>query len=175
MHVRTALFVLATAASALAATTAHAGGEPHSDAVNATGACNGALPSYEGALRKRALAIANEGTAPAFVSCSVPTDGFQNQGYQAGALTFLNRTGNPVAFNCTMVAGVASGLAPGLEPAYYTKLVAVAANGGVQVPWLTSEYGVEIFERPINFSCQLPAGVEIALIGGNYVVEPAPK
>ena len=50
------------AAAALHATPARA-----SHWSNAVDTCQGSLPSFEGALRKRPLAIVNEGTSNAFV------------------------------------------------------------------------------------------------------------
>ncbi|HST45355.1 MAG TPA: hypothetical protein VLK29_09045, partial [Luteimonas sp.] len=38
---------------------------------NATGLCQAALPAYDGLIRKRPVAIRNEGDAAAFVSCSL--------------------------------------------------------------------------------------------------------
>ncbi len=38
--------------------------------ANATSYCQAALPAFEGAIRKRPLAVQNEGTTNAFVTCS---------------------------------------------------------------------------------------------------------
>ena len=46
---------------------------PRSLTVNAAGACNGALPSFEGALRKRPTAISNEGAAQRMKSSMWPS------------------------------------------------------------------------------------------------------
>lgn len=40
--------------------------------AHAAETCQAALPAYETAIRKRPLALTNEGVAPAFVTCSLP-------------------------------------------------------------------------------------------------------
>lgn len=69
---------------------------------NAPAHCQGALPNFEGNLRKRPLALHNEGASTAFVTCAVPTQGrvtelrvsLWKQGYDvSGTVT------------CTAVAG----------------------------------------------------------------------
>jgi hypothetical protein len=52
--------------------------------AQAVAVCQGALPSFEGAIRKRPLAVQNEGTTNAFVTCAL-----NNTGYNAGT-TFIS-------------------------------------------------------------------------------------
>ena len=133
---------------------------PRSLTVNAAGACNGALPSFEGALRKRPTAISNEGAANAFVSCSLAGDA-SNTGNVDLQVGFTNKSAAPVSFACTFVDGYAQGFF-GLEPLYYPTTVAVAANAIGAAQW-TAEEGTA-FSNNANVSCVLPPGVEINLL-----------
>jgi hypothetical protein len=132
--------------------------------INATGACNGALPSFEGALRKRPTAIANEGTAPAFVSCSTPGD-FFNDGNNFVALGFSNRSAVSVTFTCTFVDGFAP---PFGAPAFYPQEVTIPANSPGVAIWEPASEGVALFTGNANFNCNLPVGVEINLLEVQY-------
>jgi hypothetical protein len=73
--------------------------------ANGSGVCQAALPSYEGQIRKRPLAIQNEGTAAAFITCSpsslqyVPMQDFGHGVFLA------NNSAASVTVNCTAVMG----------------------------------------------------------------------
>lgn len=142
----------------------------HSDGSNATGPCNGALPAFEGALRKRPLALRNEGTTSAFVSCSLQTDGGQNNGYGTALLTFVNRNATSTAVDCTMVNGtVAELVALGEDPpTFFPQTLGIPANSAGVMTWEAPDFQLTTFNRWLNFTCNLPPGVEIALIGGTY-------
>lgn len=43
--------------------------------VNASAHCQAALPVFDGLIRKRPLAVVNEGQAGAFVTCAIPMQG----------------------------------------------------------------------------------------------------
>lgn len=141
--------------------------------INASGNCNGALPTYEGALRKRPLAIRNEGTTNAFVSCSIPRSQ-ADDGYTLVGAYFTNSTGSDKTINCTLVDG-AVGIG---EPALYPRSLILAAGTTNFIAWNSEEFELAEFASWINVSCNLPAGTEIGLIGGYYGFEngvpPAP-
>lgn len=147
---------------------------------NATGFCNGSLPSFEGALRKRPLAIANQGATPAFVSCSAPS-GYRSAGNRNFLVTFVNRTTEAVAVNCTLVDGVVDELAALVPmfapPVYYPKSIAVSAGAAGIVVWSPAGEGVEAFTEYANVNCILPPGVEINLVGADYdeIGDPEPE
>lgn len=174
-----ALATTATLAALLMASAVNAGepGAVHSDLVNATGACNGALPGFEGALRKRALAIANEGSTIAFINCSVPTDGDQNPGYFDATATFVNRSAATATVNCTLVGGIVAEVGELFDmepPAFRSKSVTIALGAGHSLQWQRQEFGVPTLGRLINFSCTLPPRIEIALVGGSYQLPQSP-
>lgn len=133
---------------------------PRTYLVNAAGNCNGALPSFEGALRKRPTAVVNEGTSNAFVSCSLAGDAGNsgNVGFQIG---FSNRNAAPVSFACTFVDGYAAPFLGG-EPVFYPQTIEIAANAVAAAVWAPAEG--EVFSNNANVSCALPPGVEINLL-----------
>lgn len=135
--------------------------------INASGNCNGALPSFEGALRKRPQAVRNEGTTSAFVSCSIPAAD-ADDGYTLVGTYFTNSSGSGQTINCTMVDGT-----PAVETAagFYPKSLVLPAGTTSFIAWSATEFALTRFNSWINFSCNLPAGTEISLIGGYYGFE----
>lgn len=137
---------------------------------NAVGVCQGALPSFEGAIRKRPLGINNEGSTPAFVSCTVNSEAsYLAQVIQDFAILLTNR-GPVTELTCTLVDGIApatSGpLAGAFPPVYYPKTIAIpdgtAGGTSASIAW-------DLDDRPEGFifpalSCLLPPGVEINFI-----------
>ncbi|WP_457007542.1 hypothetical protein [Luteimonas sp. A537] len=163
--------ITAIAAGLLVAASASAAPVIRAHTVNAAGACNGALPSYEGELRKRPLGVQNEGTAPAFVTCSLPGDFYASANLMLVA-AFTNQNAAPVDVNCTFVDGMTP---PFDAPAYYPQTITVAANGANIGEWLPPEG--QAFSSLANVSCSLPAGValnvlEVAYVEDNGVDDP---
>ena len=139
--------------------------------IKAAGNCNGALPSYEGELRKRPLGVQNEGTATAFVTCSLPGDFFASGNFLVAA-AFTNQNSTPVTVNCTLVDGAT---APFMVPAYYPQSITLPANGVDVFEWTPA--GEEPFTALANLSCNLPPGVainvlEVIFMEDNGVEEP---
>lgn len=131
-------------------------------ATSAVNNCQGALPSFEGAFRKRPLGVANEGTSLAFLSCAAlsPSTG-DSEIYQVAAL-FINRGGASATVDCTLVDGIALPF-PSFPPIYLPKSVAIPAGAFSILVWNdVDDNGGDPFEIP-NISCALPPGVEINL------------
>ena len=122
--------------------------------------CQAALPAYEGLIRKRPLAVQNEGTATAFVTC-----GFVNDATSTGTRKvfayFLNNDSAARQVTCTLVTSVA-----GATNLYFTKSITIPANSTGQ--FLTWEAGVDTggtyFSRWVALSCSLPVGTGIAYL-----------
>ncbi|MEP6635012.1 MAG: hypothetical protein ABJA62_12480 [Luteimonas sp.] len=141
---------------------------------SAVGLCQGALPSFEGALRKRPLAINNEGTTASFVSCTVDSEAaYAAQQVQDIAILFTNR-GAATAVNCTLVDGIATATAGPLAgvgvPEFFPKTLNLAAGtaGGTH-----GKLGWNLTDKPAGFflpavSCLLPPGVEINFVQHIY-------
>ena len=119
--------------------------------------CQSATPSHEGALRKRPLALQNEGTATAFVTCNM---------VNVAAATELtvyvsSMTSGPKTLSCTAVAGTQSGSA-----SYSTQ---TAPFSGVSpepaaLSWFPIHFGVGgnvLPSKLVSLSCALPPGTGI--------------
>ncbi|WP_133000534.1 hypothetical protein [Luteimonas arsenica] len=71
---------------------------------NASAHCQAALPMYDGMIRKRPLAVVNEGAGTSFVTCAIPT-----QGRIVSLELFASaRGGVPAQLTCTAVSGLES-------------------------------------------------------------------
>lgn len=125
---------------------------------NAAGMCQGALPAFDTQIRKRPLAIRNEGTQPAFVSCSLPAT--NGQMHSSVEIIFANSNAAPASVNCTVVTGRANFSTP---PQYYTlpTLVLQANQPGGRLH--TFDNAVDA-ANTVNVSCNIPAGVSLDYI-----------
>ena len=135
---------------------------------NAVGSCNGALPGFEGALRKRPLAIANEGTSNAIVSCTLAIDQTQSEGNAIVGVVLINRSAQLVAVSCTFVDGSAPEVPGPIPPTYYVENIALAAGEGNSLLWQAADHGLTTFSVLGSTSCSLPPGVEIAAMLNVY-------
>lgn len=163
------VLVAAAAAGLGAVSIAASAGSYYSNAV---GICQGALPSFEGRLRKRPLAIANEGTSNAFLSCTLPLDQTVVQANTVVGVALVNRSDALVAVACTFVDGTVAELEGGVVPTLYPKNIALAAGEGASLRWLASEYDLPAFSRIASVSCSLPPGVEIAAMATAFTESP---
>lgn len=122
--------------------------------------CQGSLPSFEGALRKRPLGINNEGTTTSFVSCSLRAP-LGEIDVETITVLLTNRSGNAVDVSCTLIDGTAP---PVGQPRYQTKSVAIGTNAYQLVGWTReADNGGESYAIP-NLNCALKPGVEINII-----------
>lgn len=147
-------------------------------ASNAVDMCNGALPGFEGALRKRPLAIANEGGASAFVTCSF-TSGYNMTGIYDAVVFATNRGTSAVNVTCTFVNGVVPEVvqyAPAYPlPTYYPTTVNLVPGQFAPIAITAEAYGLEAFPAPhMNVNCSIPPGVEMNLVGYDYNEPPVP-
>lgn len=108
---------------------------------NATGVCQGALPVYDTEIRKRPLALRNEGDASAYVSCSLPSNVLAN----IIAYTYVvNRNAAAVDVDCTFIAGVVVEILP---PDYYPLSVSAGPGVATLLEWDAGDYGLPSFRR----------------------------
>jgi hypothetical protein len=154
----------ATAAATLAVV---AMSMPHARAAtsasNATGMCQSALPVFDTQIRKRPLGVSNEGSSSAFVSCSVPV-GYNPDTVDNGAIFLTNRNAGAVIVSCTLVDGALAAQDPG----YYPQTVAALPGEVTIIVWDPADHGLETFQSYPNYSCNLPPGVEINVVGNDY-------
>jgi hypothetical protein len=131
---------------------------------NGAGSCQSALPVFDGNIRKRPLGIGNEGSSAAFVSCSLKADDFYRSRNKLSGVGFANHNASAVTVNCTLVGGTAGVTAV----TYFPKSISVPGNlSGVVLPWDTSDNGGAEIDNTVNFSCQLPVGIDINFIFTN--------
>ncbi len=126
----------------------------------AVGACQPALPTYDGNIRKRPLAIQNEGSTVAFVTCSFPTDATAGSFFKA----FMNLDNSSAAarsVTCTLVQGVSgSSTRPSI-----TKTVVLPANTTqTTMRWEAADNGGVALSPVVSASCSLPEGTAISYV-----------
>lgn len=142
---------------ALSAPAARAGTVPHVLMQQAVGNCQAALPVYDAMLRKRPLAIVNEGSANAYISCALPGEMNTGIGGVIGVeFGFTNYNPEPVAVTCTLVNGDRAG-AP-----TFTRTANVTADPvGVYAIGFSSEIhnGGQDFSPVVSASCVVPPNV----------------
>jgi hypothetical protein len=130
--------------------------------ANATSFCQTALPVFDGNVRKRPLAVQNEGTGDAFVTCS-----FTGQVVEldSAGLYAVNNGSSDATLSCTAVTGLNDSLNE-----YVTKTITITASDVGGMIWAGADFagapdtipGLGLF----NVSCKLPPGVGI---GSAYV------
>ena len=129
---------------------------------NATGACQSALPVFDGQIRKRPLALQNEGTASAFVSCSfMGTDrGIGGpRSVNAVYLSADNNTASDVSLTCTLVDGYSGG-----SNTFIPKTITMLPNSKVNTfLWQPSDNGGLNYAYTVNVSCNLPVGTGLSV------------
>ncbi len=123
--------------------------------TQASGACQGALPNYENNFRKRPLAVANEGTTNAFVTCGVRTT---EDTYPANAveLYVTNRNTADVDVSCTLVDGIIDNTIGFAN--YYPQTV--TATAGVDTAFSWSGFGSPWQQ----ISCNVPSKIEVNML-----------
>lgn len=122
---------------------------------NASGFCQPALPVFDGQIRKRPTAVANEGTTNAFVSCSMQTSPEDaNHSISVVALVLYNRGTTDREVTCNLVHGFQAG------STLFPLTLTVPAGWRQFFEWTAGDVGVAEIDFA-NFNCNLPVGVDI--------------
>lgn len=131
------------------------GGFNLTQAANPTAWCQPATPFSDGFMRKRPLAIQNEGTAASFVTCSIPLLLGGPISLRVEASSFNGTEGATVS--CTMVSG---SYEVGVEPRRITKSLSINDDNSVNtVQWDGPDFeGLTLNDGLVNLSCLLPPG-----------------
>lgn len=158
-----ALSVAILAAGACAAGQAQAAPITRNYLIQPAANCQGNLPNSEGNLRKRPLAIANEGTSTAFVTCGFQDINNGGTGTVSVTTWFINRSPAPVTVNCTLVNGIWG--APYFSVGFFPKSVTIApAAPPTIIQWTAAaDNAGSNFVAP-SLSCALPAQTDLSLI-----------
>lgn len=140
---------------------AEAATQPRQIATHPTNVCQSSLPVFDGNIRKRPLAVQNEGTGNAFITCSYPS----GEGRAAGISPttrvwqyFVNTTAAPITVSCTGVSGY-----PGLGNEYIVKSLELAPNStNGQISWFAADFSGSPTTFPgqsmFSTNCVLPPG-----------------
>ena len=138
---------------------------------NGTGACQVTLSVYESVVRKRPLAIQNEGNSPAFVTCSPAS--FQGAGandIEGYTVRLVNRGTSLVNVSCTAVIGSDGVASP--VPVYSVKSANIGGGGGSAViAWRTLDSTGYTTAVPFNLQCNLPPKIGISIIEINQNID----
>ena len=138
----------------------------HVNASQPTARCQGALPAFETQIRKRPLAVQNEGTATSFVTCSFEFDAGESvSGAELLDTYFTNLSGVEKTVNCTAVTGFSTGV---------NEYVSLSTVVPVPTPddddlddtgnpyWFAEDFlGGGMASGLISISCNLPTGVGV--------------
>lgn len=133
----------------------------HANASGPAARCQGALPAFETAIRKRPLAIQNEGTSPAFVTCSFEVDAGNAIGNAPVLLdTYFSSSVGPIDITCTAVSGFQGG-----TNEFVSQTITIdpadpeepQGNGF----WADTDFDEGLGSGLISISCQIPPGVGI--------------
>ncbi len=119
---------------------------------NAPAHCQGALPNFEGSLRKRPLALQNEGATSAYVTCAIPTQGR----VEALEMYASSHDGSASEVTCTAVTGYKGG-----TNLYVPQTVVTSADGDwTGLVWEAEDFqSVDVFPSSyIALSCNLAPG-----------------
>ncbi len=152
-----AVLVVSVAGAYASSASAQTATNLSSTAANATAHCQGALPAFETAIRKRPLGVQNEGTANAFVTCSFEADAFAAEdGILSLDTYFTNTSAAAVNLTCTAVSGFEGG-----TNEFVSKTTPIAAGGQGNPFWDAGEFTNGLFEGLISISCAVPVGVAV--------------
>lgn len=128
-----------------------------------TGICQSALPVFDGNIRKRPLAVQNEGTGAAFITCSYPSGEGRVVGGSPTTRVWqylVNISASPVTITCTGVAG-----SPASSEAVVKSIEVPANSSAAQISWFAADFPGAPATFPGNgafsASCLLPPGAGV--------------
>ncbi|MGY1457511.1 MULTISPECIES: hypothetical protein [unclassified Luteimonas] len=137
--------------------------EYHANSSQPAARCQSALPVFDTLIRKRPLAVQNEGDAATFITCAFAFDGAAALNNSAILLDtyFSNFSGADAEVSCTAVTGYAGG-----ENEYVSFSVVVPNESADpeegNLFWYDTDFEAGGMEYSlIAISCNLPAGVGI--------------
>ena len=150
---------LVVAVASVFAAPVQAAEEVNEVGANAVSHCQGNLPASETTLRKRPLAVQNEGTTSAFITCSFSTqyDGEDIREIGGFGVFLNNKSATPKTVSCTGVAGFDSNT----TNVFLNKSVVIAAAGEGTIFFTSVDNGGDGFYPLVNLSCNVPAGAGI--------------
>jgi hypothetical protein len=159
-------FVVAALASAVPVLAAQAVTVERQEVRMSADVCQPALPAFDAAFRKRPLAIVNEGSASAYITCAFGGVFNGIPSVKTATVGFTNTGSSARTVNCTLVdahAGV-------MDPDFFPKTISVPAAGSPVALLIWSainDNGGTRFTYPAA-SCSLPPGVGVQVTNHTY-------
>jgi hypothetical protein len=154
-----AVIVLSCAAAALASPTLRAATIERQEVRLSADVCQPSRPGVDSTFRRRPLAMQNEGTSTAFLTCAFGGvfNGVPSQ--KTLSVGFTNANPSPVTVSCTLV-DAHDGV---INPEFFTKSISVAAAGS---PVTLLQWSAVADNEGVNFtypavSCAIPAGIGV--------------
>ena len=126
----------------------------------AVSACQSALPVFYGVIRKRPLAVQNEGSAGAFITCGLEGVFYAAPHNSYVGIGLLNNGSATVTVNCTLVDG-GSGFS---NPEYLPDSATISPGAMQTISWYPEGEG---FIYPA-ISCSLPPGTGITYVSRRF-------
>jgi hypothetical protein len=137
------------------------------DAVPAVDGCQPALPTFDGNIRKRPLAMQNEGSTGAFITCGARgAYGLGAPSIRVVALGLINLGPSAVTMRCTLVDDYSG------EAIYLPATVTVPAGERSSLGW--GSYNAPATYGAPAISCHLPPGTGITSVIRGYEEEMDP-
>lgn len=165
MQFRSPLPMFLAAAALVAAATVPQPAAATRVVASAPAICQGALPAFETQLRKRPLAIQNEGTASAFVTCAFNNPGTNSGGSRISTVTIhLQNSASARTVSCTAVNTVAGASSAGALYATRSVRVPRDAAGSTALEFVPADFEQGAFLLPgdaVSVSCSLAPGMGI--------------
>lgn len=131
-----------------------------------TANCQSALPAFDGNIRKRPMAIGNEGTSTAFLTCDTESISNYGPGFLVVAVYLRNRAAAAdITVNCTLVSGI-------FVPAIAIPMTsgAIPQGGTATISWSAEDEDDDTLRAP-GISCALPPGIDISAVQYVYPEE----
>lgn len=134
--------------------------------------CQGALPNFEGNFRKRPLAVVNQGTTNAFLTCGLTSQyDSSTGGVPEVLLVVTNRNAASTDMSCTLVDGYVDSTVGFAD--YFPQTMTVAGASSTSFDWSASTTGgtnAPVYGYP-GISCNVPGSFEVNIEGQSYSEE----
>lgn len=155
-HIRCSIAILCFATATAAALAPPAAAEVRTEVILPTENCQPALPAFDGNIRKRPLAMQNEGATTAFVTCSFVGVPNATRSHTEVSVQLINTGSAPRQVACTLVDGQ-NGFT---NPAYVPKTTAVAGGATAFLQWTSNTYETNFVYPALSCALEPDTGIQ---------------
>ncbi len=156
-------YVTSSAALLMSLAAMHASAEEQPRIINSgpVTACQAATPFFSDKIRKRPLAVKNEGTSSAFVTCSFTTIGPRGLSTPIRYELFVSNTGPTTDITCTAVGGVEGGIGNS-APQFDTRTTQLGSGDEpIAFTYTPGQFQNDILPAVFSISCNLQPGMAV--------------